>query len=259
VQVSAVASEIAALVSGTATSTIVRQCGGALRAAQQPASGSRQGNVAGGMVRLAFHDAATFAGVGVAGGPDGCIDLTNKAENGGLEQTVALLDCVFANSSARALGAFSRADLWALAGSTAAVVTMPRATSGNVAISFRSGRVDNPNCAATDKGLFPSAEGDLASVVAIFQQRLGPCCNLLCCIATCCAALQPVVLCCTALCCVAMSAVLQHVVLPLNVSCHVCRPHAARDGRADGRALARACRAGQHRVQRRVGSKRGVA
>jgi hypothetical protein len=73
------------------------------------------------MVRLAFHDAATFAGVGVAGGPDGCIDLSDKEGNGGLEQTVALLDCVRANSSARALGAFSRADLWALAGSAAAL------------------------------------------------------------------------------------------------------------------------------------------
>ena len=173
-QVSAVASEIAALIAGTGTSTIVRQCGGALRAAQEPAAGgSRQGNVAGGMVRLAFHDAATFAGVGVAGGPDGCIDLSDKEGNGGLEQTVALLDCVRANSSARALGAFSRADLWALAGSTAALVTMPRATSGNVAMSFRSGRVDNANCAATDRGRFPNAEGDLASVVSVFQQRLG--------------------------------------------------------------------------------------
>ena len=124
------------------------------------------------MLRLAFHDAVTFVGAGSAGGFDGCIDLTDKAANGGLEQTVALLDCVRANSSARALGAFSRADLWALAGSTAAVVTMPSATSGNVAISFRSGRVDNPNCAATDKGRFPNAEGDLASVLAI-SQRLG--------------------------------------------------------------------------------------
>ena len=171
-QVRAIASEIAALISASTTSTIVRQCGAALRAAQAPTGGSRQGNVAGGMLRLAFHDAVTFVGAGSAGGFDGCIDLTDKAANGGLEQTVALLDCVRANSSARALGAFSRADLWALAGSTAAVVTMPSATSGNVAISFRSGRVDNPNCAATDKGRFPNAEGDLASVLAI-SQRLG--------------------------------------------------------------------------------------
>jgi len=171
-QVRAIASEIAALISASTTSTIVRQCGAALRAAQAPTGGSRQGNVAGGMLRLAFHDAVTFVGTGSAGGFDGCIDLTDKAANGGLEQTVALLDCVRANSSARALGAFSRADLWALAGSTAAVVTMPSATSGNVAISFRSGRVDNPNCAATDKGRFPNAEGDLASVLAI-SQRLG--------------------------------------------------------------------------------------
>jgi hypothetical protein len=172
-QVRTVASEVASLISASTTSTIVRQCGAALRAAQAPTGGSRQGNVAGGMLRLAFHDAVTFVGAGSAGGPDGCIDLTDKADNGGLEQTVALLDCVLANSSARAIGTFSRADLWALAGSTAAVVTMPAATSGNVAISFRSGRVDNPNCAATDKGRFPSAEGDLASVLAIFQQRLG--------------------------------------------------------------------------------------
>jgi hypothetical protein len=37
------------------------------------------------------------------------------------------------------------------------------------------------------------------------------------------------------------------------------RPDATRDGCADGRALARACRAGQVRVQRRLDAEPGVA
>jgi catalase (peroxidase I) len=138
--------------------------------------GSRVDNVAAGMIRLAFHDAVTFAGATAnsaePGGPDGCIDLS-EPDNAGLEATVDLLACVHANSAAGRFGpAFSRADVWALAATVAVILsTSPKVASNTVV--FRSGRKDTADCSAADAGRYPDAEGGLDSVLALFQSRLG--------------------------------------------------------------------------------------
>jgi cytochrome c peroxidase len=129
------------------------------------------------MIRLAFHDAVTFAGATAnsaapVAGPDGCIDLS-MPENAGLAATVELLACLQANSVAVRKGPpFSRADLWALAGSTAVILSLaPKAASTTVV--FRSGRKDAADCSAADLGRYPHAESTLRAVLELFQSRLG--------------------------------------------------------------------------------------
>jgi hypothetical protein len=173
-QVGTIGSEVVALVRADDANPIVSLCQGELYFAQSTL-GSRSGNVAAGMLQLAFRDAVTFVGgaEGPIGGPDGCVDLTHDG-NGGLAATVDLLDCVHSHSAALGLGgAFSRADLWALAGTAAVVAAMPSESIASVALRFRSGRQDAADCSTADVGRYPNPEGGLDSVLAVFETRLG--------------------------------------------------------------------------------------
>jgi hypothetical protein len=174
-QVVAIGSEVLALVRGDGANPILERCRRELQLAQF-GRGSRSGNVAAGMLQLAFRDAVTFVGAdvdGPLGGPDGCVNLTHSG-NAGLAATVDLLDCVHSYSAALSLGGtFSRADLWALAGTAAVVAAMPSESVLSVALLFRSGRRDAADCDTADIGRYPNAEGSLVSLLAVFETRLG--------------------------------------------------------------------------------------
>ena len=174
-QVVAIGSEVLALVRADSAHSIVAHCRPELHFAQY-GRGSGSGNVAAGMLQLAFRDAVTFAGAGAdgpVGGADGCVNLAHTG-NGGLAATVDLLDCVHLHSAALGLGGtFSRADLWALAGTAAVVAAMPSESVASVALRFRSGRQDAADCSTADVGRYPDPEGDLDSVLAVFETRLG--------------------------------------------------------------------------------------
>ena len=57
-------------------------------------SNQEKGDIAGGIVRLAFHDAGTFSVADGTGGADGCLDLSD-ADNGGLQAVVDQLEPVY--------------------------------------------------------------------------------------------------------------------------------------------------------------------
>jgi catalase (peroxidase I) len=122
-------------------------------------SASNRGDALGGIVRLAFHDAGSWDGS--SGGADGCVDLV-AAENAGLEAVVAQLAPVVSSVN----GAFSRADVWALAGNVAVEV------SGGPAMEFEIGRTDAENCQGHGSRL-PNAELDQAHVRDVFLTRYG--------------------------------------------------------------------------------------
>lgn len=115
------------------------------------------GGTLGGLVRLAFHDAATFNGV--SGGADGCVDLTNP-QNKGLAPVVASLAPVVLGAK----GLLSQADVWALAAGVAIQ------TAGGPSLSFRAGRVDVASC--TGQNNLPDAQLGVAMMESTFVTRL---------------------------------------------------------------------------------------
>lgn len=122
------------------------------------ASPAQRGHTLGGIVRLAFHDAATFNGV--SGGADGCLDLTALANRGLQEIVDSLAPAVKAVADR-----LSRADVWALAANVAIQA------AGGPKLVFEAGRVDSSSCTGTGS-LMPDAEKALAEVRSVFVQRL---------------------------------------------------------------------------------------
>ena len=124
-----------------------------------------RGDVVGGLVRLAFHDAAEYlSGAGDNFRADGCVDLT-KGDNGGL---AAVIDGVQPYYLAHC-SVFSRADFWYLA----AVVSLNLAEpSGTYDVPFNFGREDASSCVYTG-GRLPDAEGGFGEVRRVFIDNMG--------------------------------------------------------------------------------------
>lgn len=96
------------------------------------------------VVRLSFHDAATFDPITNTGGADGCVDLS-AGENNGLSPVIEVLNVVQSATN------ISRADVWALAGS------MAIEASGGPKIEFQTGRTDSDSCGGHGERL-PNSE-----------------------------------------------------------------------------------------------------
>jgi hypothetical protein len=137
----------------------------------------------GGLVRLPFHDAASFHPTENPRGSSGCLNWADLANNGlkrvsvscpacpplhrhlALQQITDPLEAVYQAHQSD----ISRADLWALAGVTAVTLT------GGPQVPFRWGRQDC-NGTANDLppiGYLPSAEGNWTTVTDVFVNRLG--------------------------------------------------------------------------------------
>ena len=94
-----------------------------------------RGDLMGLLVRLAFHDGATFdpgnSTAKTTGGSDGCVDLKSP-ENKGLQEAIDLLEPIHESVSDE----LSRGDVWALA----ANVMIEEA--GGPPLEYRKGRID---------------------------------------------------------------------------------------------------------------------
>jgi hypothetical protein len=119
----------------------------------------------GGVVRLAFHDAATYSRISNDGGADGCINLADH-DNAGLKVHVDMLEELWTPFKER----ISRADFWYLAAVTAIE------NAGGPRIPFRYGRQD---CTAetllqnNGAGRLPLANRDWKYVQGLFQFAMG--------------------------------------------------------------------------------------
>ena len=115
------------------------------------------------LVRLAFHDGASFDGHNQtsAGGSDGCVDL-ESIENRGLEMAVSLLAPVVAHVD----GFLSRGDVWALAGN------LMIEAAGGPRLEYRIGRPAAEQCAGHG-ARHVSSEAGHAQIFADFVTRLG--------------------------------------------------------------------------------------
>ena len=123
-----------------------------------------RGDLMGLLVRLPFHDGATYNGTD--GGSDGCVDLQSP-ENNGLKEAIDLLETVRAAAAAQAAGpGLSRADLWALAGNV-----MIEA-AGGPALEFKVGRVDVANCAGQGARHVDAESRSSVRVAEVFVERL---------------------------------------------------------------------------------------
>eukprot|EP01065_Artemidia_motanka_P004980 TRINITY_DN1236_c0_g1_i1.p1 TRINITY_DN1236_c0_g1~~TRINITY_DN1236_c0_g1_i1.p1 ORF type:complete len:2199 (+),score=638.60 TRINITY_DN1236_c0_g1_i1:411-7007(+) len=120
------------------------------------------------LVRLAFHDAGTYdpdVPCEQRGGPDGCLLLTDSANNG-LADAIAVLNPICDKFAA----VMSRADCWQLAGTVALEEGLPAGVS--VDFDFHYGRRDAASC-SHEVARLPSAEGGNAHVLGIFHHRMG--------------------------------------------------------------------------------------
>jgi Peroxidase len=90
------------------------------------------------MVRLSFHDCV--------GGCDGCVDMSNL-DNGGLDIPINVLQPIVTKYAQGPNALLTRADVWALAGLTAASNAQAVTT-----VSFPLTLVGRPNCANFPNG-----------------------------------------------------------------------------------------------------------
>ena len=148
-----------------------------------------RGDLMGLLVRLAFHDAATFrppprppaanananananataAASEATGGADGCVDLAS-AENGGLREAIDLLEGVRRRAADRDEGAaaMSRADVWALAGNVAIE------EAGGPRLEYRTGRADADDCAGQGERHVGAESTSSAAIEDAFVRELG--------------------------------------------------------------------------------------
>jgi Peroxidase len=101
------------------------------------------------IVRLSFHDCV--------GGCDGCVDMSNL-DNTGLDIPINILQPIVAKYAQGANALLTRADVWALAGLTAAANAQV-ATS----VSFPLTLVGRPNCANFQNGTAATRAGPARS------------------------------------------------------------------------------------------------
>jgi len=144
-----------------------------------PCEPCAQGDAVGGLVRLAFHDAA-----GSGGRSNGCIDLT-APENGGLAPIVAQLQqawepfarivsfadaiVIASNLAIRVASTPSFDDIGSF--NNGGGVGPPEDNGGALILPFRSGRPDEDTC--SDSGLFPGTSFSWESSQQLFGQRFG--------------------------------------------------------------------------------------
>jgi len=140
-----------------------------------------RGDLMGLLVRLPFHDAATFnpnllniSGNMDIGGSDGCVDLTSS-ENNGLEEAINLLEPIRLNHSFEYEGEgnfttteyLSRADFWVLAGN----VMMEEA--GSYPLDYHMGRVDVEDCAGQGARHIDGESKSSTAIAETFVDKLG--------------------------------------------------------------------------------------
>jgi hypothetical protein len=123
-----------------------------------PCSPCKLGDIIGAMVRLSFHDAAG------GGGANGCVDFTER-DNNGLQEVVGQLDKIYHDNHLNHI--ISKADFWVLAANTAL-----RVAKGPT-IEFRWGRIDCHSCLGIDDGLLPNATGGFRQMEEVFKVRMG--------------------------------------------------------------------------------------
>lgn len=129
-----------------------------------------RGDIMGLLVRLPFHDGATYNITD--GGSDGCVDLMSL-ENRGLQEAIDLLEPIRlaatydVGSTNGTTEVLSRGDIWVLAGNV-----MIEAAGGPV-LEYKMGRVDAENCdgqGARHVGAESTSSEDIAKA---FVDRLG--------------------------------------------------------------------------------------
>jgi len=151
----------------------------------QGANNAALGAAIGGVLRLSFHDSATYSDTDGSSGPDGCI-LFDNPDNGGLKPVVYSkanpatlytlndLYTVFSTYS-------SKADFWAVAANVAVMLgggpdiaqrTGASCTTSSPCVSMKWGRVDAATC-PTDTGRLPSSQLAHQHILDVFQTRLG--------------------------------------------------------------------------------------
>lgn len=123
-----------------------------------PAGRDDRANMMGLLVRLAFHDGASFDGI--TGGSDGCVDLASS-ENAGLAEGIELLAPIVSEVSP----ALSRADVWALAGNVMIQ------SAGGPKLRFLKGRVSNDTCDGQGSR-HANAELDHTHIRSVFVDQL---------------------------------------------------------------------------------------
>lgn len=184
---------------GSLSTYICKEGGGSLDPRTRKCVGTDLENafnaVVGGLVRLPFHDAATYNKATGVGGPDGCVDLTDP-DNGGLAvvlsggatSSTSLLKIQQQYASLLSLG-----DIIALAGSVAVFLAggpdikqrigsvctcvgyncvSATADSSNACVNFQYGRKDSKSC-TSDKGRLPSSQLPHSEIIRVFRTALG--------------------------------------------------------------------------------------
>jgi hypothetical protein len=140
------------------------------------------GRFKGGIVRLAFHDAAEFSRTAAPfadGSPvfrsDGCVDLAHPG-NAGLSSPIAALDTIWAKHCSK----ISRADFWYYAAKVVIEESTPYIRVGdpsfrikNFSIPFFAGRVDRTTCETVASTMLPGAEGGHDEIKRTMIDNLG--------------------------------------------------------------------------------------
>lgn len=142
--------------------------GGDMGGGQLPIEDLTAGDIVGGIVRLAFHDAAGFVdGLDDGFGVDGCVDATN-GDNAGLSESIALLETL----RAPFCHLISRADFWVLAAYTAVEA---RAPPQYISPTFQYGRSDNDVCSdfVGSVSRLPSANKGTEEIDRVFVNAMG--------------------------------------------------------------------------------------
>eukprot|EP00729_Bicosta_minor_P008873 gene8873-25639_t len=124
-------------------------------------------DVAGGFLRLAFHDACGYdQEADDSFGPDGCFVGPNvNPGNAGLEFVAEDVDKLWAPYCAT----ISRADFWVLAAKVAVEYT----SGGNTSFTFRYGRTTAKSCEYEGSNRLPAATAGLADSKRVFQKQMG--------------------------------------------------------------------------------------
>ena len=145
------------------------------------------GDTVGGLVRLAFHDAAGGGGPAGVGGANGCLDLSTPLNND-LSGFVDALSWSLGNSSYS--GLISLADYIVLAATLAVELSSTmsptpllalfnaqfnplNASARPLILPFVTGRVDDPSCNGVDAQYLPTTSFLWANITALFGTRLG--------------------------------------------------------------------------------------
>ena len=133
---------------------------GALLSGDGSGTWGDRGDLMGLLVRLEFHDSATFDGV--SGGADGCVDLAAD-DNLGLQEAVDLLAPVVLSTGAL----LSRADVWALA------ANIMIEAAGGPSLEYRVGRADSTNCTGHGSRHVSAESRCAVETASVFVHRLG--------------------------------------------------------------------------------------